>query len=222
MIFRDRHHAGQILAKQLMRYAGRDDVIVLALPRGGVPVGFEVAQALRVPFDIFLVRKLGVPGHDELAMGAIASGGVQVLNDDVIRHLAAIDPAAFDAVASRENAELQRRERTYRGDRPAPRVAGQTVILVDDGMATGASLRAAATALRQQGPAWLVVAVPVVAPDTCDQFRAEADEVICAATPGCFAGVGKWYVDFGQTSDDEVRHLLHSRTLEKNNDDVGA
>jgi putative phosphoribosyl transferase len=195
MIFRDRHHAGQILAKQLMRYAGRDDVIVLALPRGGVPVGFEVAQALRVPFDIFLVRKLGVPGHEELAMGAIAS---------------------------REKAELQRRERTYRGDRPEPRVAGQTVILVDDGMATGASMRAAATALRQQGPAWLVVAVPVAAPDTCDQFRAEADEVICAATPGCFAGVGKWYVDFGQTSDDEVRHLLHSRTLEEKNDDAGA
>lgn len=208
MIFRDRRHAGQVLAERLMRHAGRDDVIVLALPRGGVPVGFEVARALRVPFDIFLVRKLGVPGHEELAMGAIASGGVQVLNDHVIRHLAGIDPAMIEAIASREKAELQRRERAYRGDRPEPEVAGRTVILVDDGMATGASMRAAVAALRKREPAQLIVAVPVGAPETCDEFRAEADEVICAATPEWFAGVGKWYVDFEQTSDDEVRDLL--------------
>lgn len=208
MIFRDRRHAGQVLAGRLVRYAGRDDVIVLALPRGGVPVGFEVARALGAPLDVFLVRKLGVPGHEELAMGAIASGGVRLLNQDVVRHLLGVGPGEIEAVAAREQAELQRRERAYRGDRPQPPVAGQTVILVDDGMATGASMRAAAMALRRQGPARLVVAVPVGAPETCEAFRDEADEVVCAATPERFAGVGQWYLDFEQTDDDEVQRLL--------------
>lgn len=211
MIFRDRHHAGHVLAGRLMHYADRDGVIVLALPRGGVPVGYEVATALRVPLDIFLVRKLGVPGHEELAMGAIASGGVQLMNPQVVRHLVGVGPDEIERVAAREEAELLRRERAYRGDRPQPEVAGKTVILVDDGMATGSSMRAAVTALRRQGPARLVVAVPVGAPDTCDAFRGEADEVVCAEMPDRFAGVGQWYFDFEQTGDDEVTRLLAYR-----------
>ena len=190
-------------------YAGRQDLLVLALPRGGVPVAFEVAARLRAPMDIFLVRKLGVPGHEELAMGAIASGGVRVVNDEVVRYLG-ISAESFEQVASEEQRELERRESAYRDDRPAPDVRGRTVILIDDGLATGSTMRAAAKALRQQQPAFLLVAVPVAAPQTCDEFRAEVDDIICAETPEPFRGVGLWYEDFSQTTDEEVRELLHS------------
>ncbi|HEV8552329.1 MAG TPA: phosphoribosyltransferase [Casimicrobiaceae bacterium] len=207
MLFANRREAGRILASLLMKYADRDDVLVLALPRGGVPVGFEVAQALRVPLDVFIVRKLGVPGHDELAMGAIATGGVRVLNDDVVISLE-LEPEVIDAVAAREEKELARRERIYRGARPAPDVRGRTVIVVDDGLATGSTMRAAVAALRKQGPAGIVVAVPVAAPETCEEFKTEVDEAVCAATPRMFNGVGRWYEDFSQTTDDEVHELL--------------
>lgn len=207
MLFTNRREAGRILASLLMKYADRDDVLVLALPRGGVPVGFEVAQALRAPLDVFIVRKLGVPGHDELAMGAIATGGVRVLNDDVVMSLE-LEPEVIDAVAAREQKELARRERIYRGARPAPDVRGRTVIVVDDGLATGSTMRAAVAALRKQGPARIVVAVPVAAPETCEEFKTEVDETVCAATPRMFNGVGRWYEDFSQTTDDEVHELL--------------
>jgi putative phosphoribosyl transferase len=207
MLFANRREAGRILASLVMKYADRDDVLVLALPRGGVPVGFEVAQALRAPLDVFIVRKLGVPGHDELAMGAIATGGVRVLNDDVVISLE-LEPAVIDAVAAREEKELARRERLYRRARPAPDVHGRTVILVDDGLATGSTMRAAVAALRKQRPARIVVAVPVAAPETCEEFKTEVDEVICAATPRMFNGVGRWYEDFSQTTDEEVHELL--------------
>ena len=207
MLFANRREAGRILASLLMKYADRDDVLVLALPRGGVPVGFEVAQALRAPLDVFIVRKLGVPGHDELAMGAIATGGVRVLNDDVVMSLE-LEPEVIDTVAAREEKELARRERLYRGARPAPDVHGRTVILVDDGLATGSTMRAAVAALRKQTPARIVVAVPVAAPETCEEFKAEVDEVVCAATPRMFNGVGRWYEDFSQTTDEEVHELL--------------
>jgi putative phosphoribosyl transferase len=207
MLFANRREAGRILASLLMKYADRDDVLVLALPRGGVPVGFEVAQALRAPLDVFIVRKLGVPGHDELAMGAIATGGVRVLNDDVVISLE-LEPEVIDAVAAREAKELARRERLYRGARPAPDVHGCTVILVDDGLATGSTMRAAVAALRKQRPARIVVAVPVAAPETCEEFKTEVDEVVCAATPRMFNGVGRWYEDFSQTTDGEVHELL--------------
>ncbi|HEX8844736.1 MAG TPA: phosphoribosyltransferase [Pyrinomonadaceae bacterium] len=207
MIYRDRTEAGRHLASQLGDYANRSDVLVLALPRGGVPVAFEVARALRAPLDIFLVRKLGVPGHEELAMGAIATGGTRVLNEDVVRYLN-IPGEVIDAVAADEERELERRERLYRGERPAPDVRGKTVILVDDGLATGSTMRAAASALRQQAPARIVVGVPVSAPATCDEFREEVDEIVCAATPEPFQAVGLWYKDFSQTTDEEVRELL--------------
>jgi len=207
MLFANRREAGRILASLLMNYTDRDDVLVLALPRGGVPVGFEVAQALRARLDVFIVRKLGVPGHDELAMGAIATGGVRVLNDDVVISLE-LEPEVIDAVAAREEKELARRERLYRGARPAPDVQGRTVILVDDGLATGSTMRAAVAALRGQRPARIVVAVPVAAPETCEEFKAEVDEVVCAATPRMFNGVGRWYEDFSQTTDAEVHELL--------------
>src|SRR5256886_2010769 len=207
MIYRNRLDAGKYLAAQLPKYANRDDVLVLALPRGGVPVGYEVAKALHAPLDIFLVRKLGVPGHEELAMGAIATGGVRVLNEDVMRYIS-IPDAAIDAVAAKEQRELERREQLYRGDRPAPDVKGQTVILVDDGLATGSTMRAAAAALRQQQPARIVVAVPVSAVQTCDEYRMGVDEIVCAVTPEPFHAVGMWYEDFSQTSDEEVRELL--------------
>jgi predicted phosphoribosyltransferase len=207
MLFADRREAGRILASLVMKYADRDDVLVLALPRGGVPVGFEVAQALRAPLDVFIVRKLGVPGHDELAMGAIATGGVRVLNDVVVISLE-LEPKVIDAVAAKEGKELARRERLYRGARPAPDVHGRTVILVDDGLATGSSMRAAVAALRKQEPARIVVAVPVAAPETCEEFKTEVDEVVCAATPRMFNGVGRWYGDFSQTTDEEVHELL--------------
>ena len=179
----------------------------MALPRGGVPVAYEVAKALPAPLDIFLVRKLGVPGHEELAMGAIATGGVRVVNDDVVNYLRIPDDV-IDAVADTELSELERRERAYRGTRPEPNVQGKTVILVDDGLATGSTMRAAAAALRQQNPARIVVAVPVSATQTCDEYRMGVDEIICAKTPEPFMGVGMWYLDFSQTSDEEVREIL--------------
>ena len=205
--FRDRREAGQVLADTLTAYAGRPDVLVLALPRGGVPVAYEVARALGAPLDVFLVRKLGVPGHEELAMGAVATGGVRVLNDQVVGALG-IPPSVIEAVAAWQQQELARRERLYRGDRLPPDVRGRTVILVDDGLATGSTMRAALAALRRQQPARLVVAVPTAAPETCDELRAEADDVVCATTPEPFHSVGLWYEDFSQTTDEEVRELL--------------
>jgi predicted phosphoribosyltransferase len=207
MIYRDRIDAGNQLAARLSDYADRDDVLVLALPRGGVPVAYEVAKALHAPLDIFLVRKLGVPGHEELAMGAISTGGVRVINADVVDHLR-IPARVIDAVVDTELRELQRRERLYRGARAEPDVSGKTVILVDDGLATGSTMRAAVEALRQQNPARIVVAVPVSAPETCDEYRMGVDEIICAQTPEPFMGVGMWYRDFSQTTDEEVREIL--------------
>ena len=207
MIYRDRSEAGKELATKLSTYKDRDDVLVLALPRGGVPVAFEVAQALDAPLDVFLVRKLGVPGHEELAMGAIATGGVRVLNEEVVDYLK-IPDRVIDSIAATELKELKRREVAYRGNRPEPEVKGKTVILIDDGLATGSTIRAAAQALRQQQPARIVVAVPVSAPETCDEYRIGVDEIICAATPEPFWGVGLWYHDFSQTTDEEVRDLL--------------
>ncbi|HSJ54017.1 MAG TPA: phosphoribosyltransferase [Anaerolineae bacterium] len=206
-IFRDRTDAGRRLARHLDEYGGDPDVIVLALPRGGVPVAYEVAQALDAPLDVFLVRKLGFPGQPELAMGAIASGGIRVLNREVVRSLG-VDARTIDAVAAVEQEELERRARAYRGDRPPPDVAGRKVLLVDDGLATGASMRAAVKALRQREPAEIAVAVPVAAPETCTEFQALVENVVCAATPEPFHGVGAWYDDFGQTTDDQVRELL--------------
>lgn len=207
MIFRDRFDAGRQLAEELEAFADRPDVLVLALPRGGVPVGFAVAQALHAPLDVFLVRKLGVPGREELAMGAIASDGVCVLNDEVVAALG-ITPAEIDATVRAEMAELERRERLYRNGRPEPDVRDREVILVDDGLATGSTMRAAVAALRRREPARVIVAVPVGAPDTCTELRREADDVICARTPEPFYAVGMWYRDFAQTSDAEVRQLL--------------
>ena len=207
MIFRDRTDAGRRLAERLGQYAGRPGVLVLALPRGGVPVAFEVARALGAPLDVFLVRKLGVPGHEELAMGAIATGGVRVVNEAVVRELG-IGGEVIDAVAGRERAELERRERAYRGERPAPEVRGRAVILVDDGLATGSTMRAAALAVLRQEPERVVVAAPVAARATCAELLAEVDDVVCAATPEPFYGVGRWYEDFSQTTDEEVRELL--------------
>jgi putative phosphoribosyl transferase len=205
--FADRREAGRRLAAELNNYAGRNDLVVLALPRGGVPVGFEVARALGAPLDVFLVRKLGVPGQEELAMGALASGGVRFLNESVLAQIDLPD-SAIDAIADREADELRRREALYRGDRPPPDLRGRTAILVDDGLATGSSMRAAIAALKLLGPAAIVVAVPVAARETCDLLRAEVDEVVCAVTPDPFYAVGLWYADFSQTTDDEVRELL--------------
>jgi putative phosphoribosyl transferase len=207
MIFRNRTEAGQHLAARLTRYADRSDVLVLALPRGGVPVAYEVAQELKAPLDIFLVRKLGVPGHEELAMGAIASGGVRVLNEDIVNYLR-IPDEVIDVVAEREQRELERRERAYRDGRPPPDVRDRVVILIDDGLATGSTMRAAAASLRLQKPRRIVVAVPVSSRETCEEFRSEVDEIVCAYTPEHFQGVGLWYEDFSQTSDEEVRELL--------------
>lgn len=210
----DRTQAGRILASMLTRYANRRDVLILALPRGGVPVAYEVAKALHAPLDIFLVRKLGVPGHEELAMGAIATGGVRVINQDVVRTLY-ISPQVLDDVAFYEQQELERRERIYRDNRPVPVMRDQTVLLIDDGLATGATMRAAVQALRVQAPAKIVIAVPVAAYSTYRQFRTEVDEIICAQTPEIFYGVGWWYEDFSQTSDQQVRELL-SRSAREN------
>ena len=211
MNFRDRRHAGTLLAQALDHYAGRDDVVVLALPRGGVPVAFEVAQGLRAPLDVFLVRKLGVPGQEELAMGAIASGGVRVLNEDIV-HSLRDGMAQVEVVTAREQQELERRERVYRGDRPELEFDGKIAIVVDDGLATGATMRAAVKALRAQHPARVVVAVPVGASEACALLRREADEVVCVSTPLSFSGVGMWYDDFTQTEDTEVRELLANAT----------
>jgi predicted phosphoribosyltransferase len=206
-IFHDRVEAGRRLGLELSKYSGHDNLLVLGLPRGGVPVAHQVARALHAPLDIFLVRKLGVPGQEELAMGAIASGGTVVLNQEVVRQIP--DANRFiDEVRLREQRELERRERAYRGDRPQPQRRGQTVILVDDGLATGASMRAAAKALRAEQPARVVVAVPVAARETCDSFRDLVDEVVCVATPEPFYAVGMWYEDFSETTDEEVRELL--------------
>jgi len=205
--FRNRRDAGQRLARELQAYAHRPDVIVLALPRGGVPVGAEVARELAAPLDVFVVRKLGLPWHDELAMGAIASGGVRVLNRDLIR-VARVTEADLARVIAAEQTELERRERLYRGERPFPDLHGKTAILVDDGLATGSTMRAAVEALRLEGPARIVVAVPVAARETCDAFRDITDEIVCAETPEPFLGVGQWYADFSQTTDAEVHDLL--------------
>lgn len=207
MRFRDRRDAGQALAASLIQYADRPDVIVLALPRGGVPVGYEVASALRVPLDVFLVRKLGVPGNEELAMGAIASGGIRVINRDVVKG-SAISPGTIDAVAAAEEKELERREREYRGDRPAPTIKNRVVILVDDGLATGATMRAGLIALRMKQPLRLIAAAPVAPVVSCQELRSIAEEVVCIATPEPFYGVGLWYDDFSPTSDAEVSELL--------------
>lgn len=205
--FRDRRDAGKRLAEELHRYANRPDVMVLALPRGGVPVGFEVATALDSPLDVFVVRKLGLPWHEELAMGALARGGVRILDEDLIR-AAGVSEEDVQRVTATEQRELERRERQYRGARPFPNLTGKTVILVDDGLATGYTMRAAVAALRQGGPARVIVAVPVAARDTCAAFRDIADDIVCAVTPEPFHAVGLWYEDFSQTTDDEVRDLL--------------
>jgi predicted phosphoribosyltransferase len=215
-VFQDRTEAGRRLAEQLTAYAGRPDVLVLALPRGGVPVAYEVARALGASLDVFVVRKLGVPGHEELAMGAIASGGVCVINDDVVQALY-IPRRVIESVAARESLKLERLEEAYRGDRPAPEVRGRTVILIDDGLATGSTMRAAVTALRQLEPARLIVAVPTASPITCQEFHYEADECVCQLAPAPFHAVGLWYKDFSQTTDDQVRELL-----ERANTPVGA
>jgi len=211
--FRDRIDAGRQLAAKLNTYAGRDDVIVLGLPRGGVPVAYEVARQLRVPLDIFLVRKLGIPGFQELAMGAVASGGLRDVNKDVVCYLPDAD-AILDAVAARESVEIERRERAYRDGRQAPDLRGRTVVLVDDGLATGATMRAAVGALRQRNVAKIVVAVPVGSPETCGEFEQEVDETICAIAPDSFHAVGQYYEDFSQTTDDEVRELLAAAARE--------
>lgn len=205
--FRNRADAGRRLAASLRHLAGRPDVLVLGLPRGGVPVAYEVAQALGAPLDVFVVRKLGVPGQRELAFGAIATGGVRVLNHELVNALR-LDPDTIAAVATAEQEELTRRERAYRGGMPPVDVRGKTVVLIDDGLATGASMRAAVVALRRRGPARIVVAVPTAAPDACNEFRDEVDEVICTDTPERFVAVGDRYDEFGDTSDEEVRELL--------------
>jgi predicted phosphoribosyltransferase len=205
--FRNRSDAGRQLADKLKSHANRQDVVVLALPRGGAPVAFEVARALGAPLDVFLVRKLGVPGHEELAMGAVATGGVRVLNNEIVHGLG-IQESEIEAVVARELQELARRERLYRGGQPAPEVEDKTVILVDDGLATGATMRAAVRALKQQHPARIIVAVPTASPDTCEALKEEADEVVCVITPEPFLAVGYWYDDFAQTTDAEVHDLL--------------
>ena len=212
--FADRSEAGRVLAGQLAAYRNRADVIVLGLPRGGVPVAFEVARALRVPLDVFIVRKLGVPGYPELAMGAIASGGVSVLNDDVVRDVG-VSADQIREVAAIEQRELYRRERAYRGHAAPVSLLGRTAILVDDGLATGATMHAAVLALREERPARLIVAVPVAAADTCDAFREIVDDIVCAETPAPFYAVGLWYEDFSQTTDEEVEDLLNRSTTDE-------
>ncbi len=212
--FADRFEAGRSLAEKLTHYRERPNVLVLALPRGGVPVAYEIAKELNVTLDVFLVRKLGVPGNAELAMGAIASGGVRILNDDTVRSLR-ISKGAIDAVTYQEHKELERQERLYRNGRPPLNLFGRTVILVDDGLATGATMRAAARALRQQEPARIVVAVPIGAPETCAEFESEVDEIICGMTPDPFYAVGLWYKNFIQLSDEDVAELLNRMSVIK-------
>ena len=208
-IFRDRSDAGRKLAERLEDYAGRDDLAVLGLPRGGLPVAYEVAQALHAPLDVFVVRKLGVPGHEELAMGAIASDGIRVLNEDVVRMLG-ISQKTIERVTEEEKRELERRERTYRGDLPPLAIEGRHVVLVDDGLATGATMRAAVAAARQKAPSGITVAVPAAASEACAALASEVDRIVCAATPEPFIAIGVWYADFRQVSDAEVRQLLAS------------
>lgn len=210
-LFDDRADAGRVLAQRLAHLQGHEDLLVLALPRGGVPVGFEVARALHAELDVFIVRKLGYPGHEEYAMGAIASGGVRVMNVDAA---AGVSQRELDEVIAREEAELARREVLYRGSRPPASIGGRTVVVVDDGLATGATMRAAVAAIRRRGPGRLIVAVPVGAEDTCRQLGREADEVVCAQTPWPFRAVGLWYRDFPQSTDDEVRQLLQQAQRE--------
>ena len=207
MFFQDRMDAGRRLSSLLQPYAGRDHVLVLALPRGGVPVGFEVSRALSAPLDIFIVRKLGVPGREELAMGAIASGGVRVLNAETVAHFN-ISPEQIETIALHEIREMERRERLYRGSRTAVVVRGRTIILVDDGLATGSTMRAAVSALRQEGPEKIIAAVPVAARPICEELDEEADAAVCLYTPRDFYAVGQWYQDFSQTTDEQVRDLL--------------
>lgn len=205
--FKDRVDAGKKLAKELSKYANRSDVLILALPRGGVPVAFEVAKELNVKMDVFIVRKLGVPGNEELAMGAIASDNIRVLNEDVVSSFQ-IPERVIDSVAANELKELERREQAYRGNRPKPEISGKTVILIDDGLATGATMRAAVAALKIKNPTKIVIAVPTAAADTCRFFEEKVDEIICVTTPEPFYGVGAWYGDFSQTTDEEVCELL--------------
>lgn len=223
MIFRDRMEAGKHLSRQLQKYAGRLDAVVLALPRGGVPVGYQIAKALELPLDIFVVRKLGVPGHEELAMGAIASGGIRVLNEDIVRELQ-IPDEVIAAAAVGQQRELERREKLYRQGKPPIDIRNKFVILVDDGLATGATMRAAAAALQKQGTEGVIVAVPVAARSTCEELSNEVDEIVCAVTPEPFYGVGSWYRDFSQTTDEEVIELLEKcrkRSYEKNQSHIG-
>jgi predicted phosphoribosyltransferase len=203
--YRDRRDAGRQLAARLEAYAGDPRLLVLGLPRGGVPLAFEVARALVAPLDIFLVRKVGMPGQEELALGAVATGGERVFNDELLR---GVDPVAIAAAVAREERELARREHAYRAGRPAPTIYNRLIVVVDDGLATGATMRVAVAALRRQRPTGVVVAVPVGAPETCAMLRAEADDVICAAMPEPFYAVGEWYDDFAATTDEEVRALL--------------
>ncbi|MBD2346583.1 phosphoribosyltransferase [Anabaena subtropica] len=208
MLFKDRTAAGQVLAKKLADYANRPNILVLALPRGGVPVGFEVAKALNAPLDVLVVRKLGVPDNEELAMGAIASGGVRILNQSIVNQFQ-IPDEVIARVAVQQERELKRRENMYRGDRPFPDLKGQTVILVDDGLATGATMWAAVMSVKQQQPKEVVIAVPVAAPETCEEMQSKVEKIICANTPTPFYSVGLWYEKFPQTTDDEVRELLN-------------
>jgi predicted phosphoribosyltransferase len=219
-IYRDRRHAGKVLARALASYDHRDDVVVLGLPRGGVPVAFEVAKALGAPLDIFVVRKLGVPGYPELAMGAIASGGIKVLNRELVETLGIPDDRV-NAVIEAETRELLRREREYRGNRQPVDVKDRTVILVDDGLATGASMQAAVAALRRRQPRQIVVGVPIAAPSTCEEVGRLADDIVCAATPEPFYSVGLWYEDFSQVSDQEVREVLE-QAAQRNSTSTGA
>ena len=205
--YHDRYEAGRILAGKLRAYQDHPDLLVLALPRGGLPVAFEVAESLHAPLDVFVVRKLGVPGEEELAFGAIASGGIRVLNQALVRRMR-LTEKMMSLIEAREQGELERREQAYRGARPAPQVRGRTVILIDDGLATGATMMAAVRALRQQEPKEIIVGVPVAAREVCDELRREVDHIVCPATPKPFYGVGRWYQDFSETTDDEVRDLL--------------
>ena len=209
MYFLDRTDAGQVLARGLQQYKNQPDVLILGLPRGGVPVAYEVARELNAPLDVFIVRKLGVPGHEELGMGAIATGGVRTLHEGIIREIG-ISPQTIEAVSAREQAELERRERLYRGDRPAPTIKGRTVVIVDDGLATGSTMKAAIQAVRQQDPRQVIVAVPTAPSETCEQLKESADHVVCALTPEPFFSVGGSYADFTQITDGEVRDLIAS------------
>jgi predicted phosphoribosyltransferase len=213
MIFKDRRDAGKQLAKALIQFAEQPDLMVLALPRGGVPVAYEIAEALNASLDVFVVRKLGVPTHEELAMGAIASGGTLIINRNIVEAFG-IDESRLEQVAQRELIELTRREKAYRGEREPLVVKGKRVILVDDGLATGASMRAAIEALKKLRPSWLIVAVPTGPRDVCRQISGEVDEIICMTQPEPYDSVGAWYTDFSQTDDDEVRELLSSADIQ--------